>query len=73
MLEEEVDDIVMASLRSPHGRRCIGFSTLRINIGTGVDEEFAGSILVIYCRPLSERLAGLQDIRSERRSVHVMA
>ena len=62
MLEEEVDDIIMASLRSPHGRHCIVHSTFCINVGTGVDKEFAGSILVIYCRPLSERLAGLQDI-----------
>jgi len=59
MLEEEVDDIVMASLRSPHGRRCIGFSPLRIDISPCVDKEFTGSILIVYCRPLSERLAGL--------------
>ena len=60
-LQEKVDDIVMTSLRSPHRWCSMRLSSSCIDIGAGLDEELACRILIVDCRPLSQRKLAHED------------
>lgn len=51
-MKQQVHDIVMALLSSPHSRRCARLSTFGIDICAGLDEELACCILVVDGGPL---------------------
>lgn len=52
VIEEEVDDVVVAALGSPHRRCSDRLAASGVDFGTRVEEEFAEFIAVVYCCPL---------------------
>ena len=52
MLEQQVDDVVVASFRGPQDWRCNGVSSFRIDRGAVLDEEVAQSVVIVNCSPL---------------------
>jgi len=52
VVEEEVDNVVVAALGRPQHRRCDSITALCVDGGTGLDEEVAEGIVVVNGRPL---------------------
>lgn len=53
MVEEQVDDVVVAALRGPEDGRRNGVAALCVDRGAGLDEEVAEGVVVVDGRPLS--------------------
>jgi len=57
MLEEKVDNVVIAAFRSPEDGRGNGIATLCVDGGAGLDEEVAEGVVVVDGSPLFTQLA----------------
>jgi hypothetical protein len=53
VVEQQVDNVVVAALSSPEDGCCDGVAAFCINGRTGLDEEVAEGIVVVDCSPLS--------------------
>jgi hypothetical protein len=53
VVEEEVHDVVVASLCSPQHGCCNGIAAFCVDGCAGLDEEVAEGVVVVDCRPLS--------------------
>lgn len=54
VLEKEVHDVVVAALRSPEDRRCDGVAASSVDVGAGLDEKVAESVVIVDRRPLRQ-------------------
>jgi len=52
VLEEEIDDVVVASFGGPEYGRCDGISALCVDVCAALDEEVAEGVVVVNCGPL---------------------
>lgn len=59
MVEEQVDDVVVAALRSPEYWCCDGVAAFCVDRDAGLDEEMAQGVVVVDGCPLFRRLASL--------------
>ena len=58
VIEEKVDDIIIAPFGSPENGRCNSVAAFGVYGSTGLDEEMTESVVVVDCGPLlSARLA----------------
>ena len=63
MIEEQVDNVVVAALRSPENWCCDGVAAFCVDGGAGLDEEMAEGVVVVDCCPLFRRLASLYPMK----------
>lgn len=52
MLEQQVDDVVIAALRSPQHGGGYGVAAFGVDGGAGLDQEVAQGIVIVDGRPL---------------------
>jgi hypothetical protein len=52
VVEEEVDNVVVASFRGPEDGCCYSVAAFCVDGGAGLDEEVAEGVVVVDCCPL---------------------
>lgn len=52
VFEKQVDDVVVASFRSPEDWCSNSIAALRVDVGAALDKEMAERIVVVNCGPL---------------------
>ena len=52
VLKQQVDNVEVASLCSPHSRSSNGLAAFCIDVGAGLDKVFTERIVVVDCSPL---------------------
>lgn len=53
VFKQQVDDIEVTSLCSPHSRSRDGFAAFCVDLRAGFDEVFTERIVIVDCSPLS--------------------
>jgi hypothetical protein len=58
VLEQQVDDVVVAAFGGPEDGSGYGIAALCVDVGTGLDEEVAQGVVVVNRSPLCSREDG---------------